>query len=166
MQIRLYTLLLVHCGPLCTQDVPHSREGVQRPASLGTAPTGPAAGGGEGGGADASSVNMADASGQVYASSDSREDSNSEDSTKQQPGNIFRNDGSFMEMFKKLQEDQKKREDEPKPALKESPSVAAADDRASPHSSAKELPKKTSLSFVRPGYHIIMLLSHHIYCTF
>lgn len=148
MQIRLYTLLLVHCGPLCTQDVPHPREGVQRPASLGTAPTGPAAGGGEGGGADASSVNMADASGQVYASSDSREDSNSEDSTKQQPGNIFRNDGSFMEMFKKLQEDQKKREDEPKPALKESPSVAAADDRASPHSSAKELPKKTSLSFV------------------
>ncbi|XP_042889261.1 telomerase RNA component interacting RNase-like isoform X2 [Penaeus japonicus] len=95
---------------------------------------------------------MADASGQVYASSDSREDSNSEDSTKQQPGNIFRNDGSFMEMFKKLQEDQKKREDDPRPALKESSSVSGADDRASPHSSphssAKELPKKTSLSFV------------------
>ncbi|XP_047498400.1 telomerase RNA component interacting RNase-like isoform X1 [Penaeus chinensis] len=89
---------------------------------------------------------MADASGQVDASSDSREDSNSEDSTKQQPGNIFRNDGSFMEMFKKLQEDQKKREDEPRAAPKESPS--AADDRALPHASARELPKKTSLSFV------------------
>ncbi|KAK4307540.1 hypothetical protein Pmani_020687 [Petrolisthes manimaculis] len=92
-----------------------------------------------------------------YSSSDSREDS--QDGTKQQLGasNIFRNDGSFMEMFKKMQEEQKKDGEETgggdggdggggggggggvSPQQQHNPTT---------HQANKEQPKKTTLSFV------------------
>ncbi|KAG7157711.1 telomerase RNA component interacting Rnase-like, partial [Homarus americanus] len=87
-------------------------------------------------------VNMADVGSQHYSSSDSREDSNSQDATKQQSPNIFRNDGSFMEMFKKLQEDQKKREDDGKGGVtsRSSPTPEVERSQSKDH-------KKTTLSF-------------------
>lgn len=94
---------------------------------------------------------MADSGSHHYSSSDSREDSNSQDATKLQTANIFRNDGSFMEMFKKLQEDQKKKE-EPKASVAGETTAAATpeDDggAAALEPSSKDQPKKTSLSFV------------------
>ncbi|XP_042242282.1 telomerase RNA component interacting RNase-like [Homarus americanus] len=86
---------------------------------------------------------MADVGSQHYSSSDSREDSNSQDATKQQSPNIFRNDGSFMEMFKKLQEDQKKREDDGKGGVtsRSSPTPEVERSQSKDH-------KKTTLSFV------------------
>lgn len=86
---------------------------------------------------------MADASSQQSFSSseNSREDSNSQDETKQTP-NVFRNDGSFMEMFKKMQEDQKRKEEEPKGSAS----------KGDPPS--KDQPnKRPALSFVRPDRH-------------
>ncbi|XP_045594711.1 telomerase RNA component interacting RNase [Procambarus clarkii] len=102
-----------------------------------------------------------------YSSSDSREDdSNSQDATKHQSPNIFRNDGSFMEMFKKLQEDQKKKEEESKcgsgsgattttttattTTTTTTTTTSSDEDRGTTtvHSSGKEQQKKTSLSFV------------------
>ncbi|KAG0720614.1 hypothetical protein GWK47_048173 [Chionoecetes opilio] len=85
---------------------------------------------------------MADVGGQQYSSSDSREDSNSQDDTKQQNSNVFRNDGSFMEMFKKMQEDQRKKQDDPKGA--DTDSSSAARDEAS---SSKEPAKKPAACF-------------------
>lgn len=98
---------------------------------------------------------MADGSGPQYSSSDSREDSNSQDASKLQTANIFRNDGSFMEMFKKLQEDQKKKEEPKESGVGEAPTAPGPEDDGGQEPSAKDQPKKTSLSFVRPGYHSI-----------
>ncbi|KAK3887496.1 hypothetical protein Pcinc_008408 [Petrolisthes cinctipes] len=81
-----------------------------------------------------------------YSSSDSREDS--QDGTKQQQGasNIFRNDGSFMEMFKKMQEEQKKDGEETGGGGGVSPGQTPQ--QHDPTTQAKEQPKKTTLSFV------------------
>ncbi|XP_050739059.1 telomerase RNA component interacting RNase-like [Eriocheir sinensis] len=75
------------------------------------------------------------------SSSSSGSDSNSQDETRQTqtPNNVFRNDGSFMEMFKKMQEDQKRKEKE-EPTKR--PSSAGSPTSKDPP------PKKPALSFV------------------
>ncbi|XP_045101373.1 telomerase RNA component interacting RNase-like [Portunus trituberculatus] len=87
---------------------------------------------------------MADVGSQQYSSSDSREDSNSQDDSKQQTTNVFRNDGSFMEMFKKMQEEQRKKQEDPKVAGAGSGSGSAAGGDP-PHT---DPPRKPTLSFV------------------